>query len=316
MRAACISVDLDSLSHYCRIHGLDDALLDKRARQLIYTVALPRFLELFSRLSIPFTLFAVGEDLQEPVAQASLQSARTMNAEIGNHSFAHDYALASRSPLAIGSDLARAHQAIAEAIGTAPLGFRAPGYALSPALYQAIAAQGYQYDSSVLPAVPYYLAKAVVMGALAIRGQASGAHLDSPRTLLAPVRPYWPNPSRPYRRGPGAVLELPIATAPWTRLPFIGTFALAFPSLVVEAAYRSMNHFEFFNFELHAVDLLDAEDQIPALLAKRQRDLQVSWSKKRTRLEEILKRLREDRELMTLADAATRLAQKVPCLRE
>ena len=113
MRAACISVDLDSLSHYCRIHGLDDALLDKRARQLIYTVALPRFLELFSRLSIPFTLFAVGEDLQEPVAQASLQSARTMNAEIGNHSFAHDYALASRSPLAT----ARASQAAKSGAG-------------------------------------------------------------------------------------------------------------------------------------------------------------------------------------------------------
>jgi len=316
VRAACISVDLDSLSHYCRIHGLDDALLDGRARELIYTVALPRFLEMFSRLSIPFTLFAVGEDLQAPAALASLKNARSMNAEIGNHSFAHDYALASRAPLAIGSDLARAHQAIAEATGTAPLGFRAPGYALSPALYQAIAALGYRYDSSVFPAVPYYFAKALLMGALAIRRQPSGAHLDTPRVLFAPTKPYWPNPSQPYRRGSGAVLELPIATAAWTRVPFIGTFALAFPSLVVEAAYRSMSHFELFNFELHALDLLDAEDQIPAPLAKRQRDLQVGWAKKRTRLEEILRRLREDRELTTLANAAARLAKKMPCSTE
>jgi peptidoglycan/xylan/chitin deacetylase (PgdA/CDA1 family) len=315
VRAASISVDLDSLSHYCRIHGLDDSLLDTGARQLIYTVALPRFLELFSRLSVPFTLFAVGEDLQEPAVQASLRSARSMNGEIGNHSFAHDYALASRTPLAIGSDLARAHRAISEATGTAPSGFRAPGYALSPALYQAIAAQGYRYDSSVFPAVPYYLAKALVMGMLAIRKQPSGAHLDTPRVLLAPARPYWPNPAQPYRRGSGAVLELPIATVPGTRLPFIGTFALAFPSLVVEAAYRSMSHFELFNFELHALDLLDAEDEIPAPLAQRQRDLQVSWSKKKARLEQILRRLREDRELLTLADAASRLAQKVPCSR-
>ena len=313
MRAACVSVDLDSLSHYCRIHGLDEALLDRRARQLIYTVALPRFFDLFSRLSIPFTLFAVGEDLQEPPAQAALQSARSMDGEIGNHSFAHDYALASRASIAIGSDLAKAHQAIAEATGTAPLGFRAPGYALSPALYQAIAAQGYQYDSSVFPAVPYYLAKAVVMGTLAIRRQPSRAQLDTPRVLFAPARPYWPNPAQPYRRGPGAVLELPIATAPWTRAPFIGTFALAFPRLVVEAAYRSMSRFELFNFELHAVDLLDAGDEIPAPLAKRQRDLQVSWRKKKTRLEQILKRLKEDRELMTLAQAAARLAPRVPC---
>lgn len=308
MLPACISVDLDSLPHYCRIHGLDDSLLDSRARELVYTVALPRFIELFSKLSIPATLFVVGEDLENEAARAALKAAQSEKIEIGNHSFSHDYALASRAALTVAADLSKAHHAIADATGAEPVGFRAPGYALSGALYQAIGALGYQYDSSVFPAAPYYAAKALVMGTLVVLRRPSGAYLDTPRVLLAPPQPYWPDPTHPYRRGSGQVLELPISTAPWTRIPFIGTFALVFPPLVVQAAYRSMRQTKLFNFELHALDLLDQEDGVPAELAKRQRDLEVRWSKKRARLEKILKQLQQDRELMTLARAAARLA--------
>jgi peptidoglycan-N-acetylglucosamine deacetylase len=304
---ACISVDLDSLPQYCRIYGLDDSLLDSRARQLAYTVALPRFIELFSKLSVPATLFVVGEDLESEAARSALKAARAEKIEIGNHSFKHDYRLAARGSLTASSDLSKAHHAIAEATGAAPVGFRAPGYAISGALYQAISALGYRYDSSVFPALPYYAAKALVMGALFLLRRPSAAHLDTPRVVLAPPQPYWPDPTDPYRRGSGQVLELPISTAPWTRIPFIGTFALVFPPLVVQAAYRSMRQTKLFNFELHALDLLDQEDGIPAELAKRQRDLRVSWFTKRARLENMLKQLQEDRELVTLAEAAARL---------
>lgn len=316
MLPACVSVDLDSLPHYCRIHGLDDSLLDSRARQLVYTVALPRFVELFSKLSIPATLFVVGEDLENEAASAAIKAARSEKIEIGNHSFSHDYALASRAALTVASDLSRAHQAIADATGAVPVGFRAPGYALSGALYQAISALGYRYDSSVFPAAPYYAAKAVVMGALVLLRRPSGAYLDTPRVLFAPPQPYWPDSSNPYRRGAGQVLELPISTAPWTRIPFIGTFALVFPELVVEAAYRSMRQTKLFNFELHALDLLDQEDGVPLELARRQRDLEVPRAKKMSRLEKILKQLQQERELMTLARATARLATETPCSRE
>jgi hypothetical protein len=69
-----------------------------------------------------------------------------------------------------------------------------------------------------------------------------------------------------------------------------------------------MRQTKLFNFELHALDLLDHEDGVPAELAKRQRDLEVRWSTKRARLEKMLKQLQQDRELMTLARAAARLA--------
>lgn len=305
---AAVSVDLDSLPHYCRIHGLPESLLDERARALVYTTAVPRFLELFERLQLPATLFAIGEDLDGPEPRASLRAAVRAGLEVGSHSHRHDYRLSRLSPAEIAADLAAAEEVIREATGVSPEGFRAPGYALSPALYQAVCARGYRYDSSTFPAAPYYLAKAAVMGALWVSRRPSKALLDTPRVLGAPRVPYHPDPQAPYRRGRGPVLELPIAVSPWARMPFIGTFALTFPRAFVRAGVRSLRNEPLFNFELHAVDLLDASDGIPAPLVQRQKDLAVPYLQKRERLEEVLGWMMADRIPVTLAEAARQLA--------
>ncbi len=304
---ASISVDLDSLHHYCRIHGLDEALLDERARRLVYEVAVPRFLALFAELGCAGTFFAIGEDLEDEAARKALAAARAAGVEVGNHSFSHDYALSRRTPEQMEEELARGEDAIAEATGTRPVGFRAPGYTLSAPLYAALCRRGYLYDSSTFPAAPYYAAKALVMGALAAVGRPSKAVLDSPRVLAAPVRPYFPSVTAPYRRGDGAVLELPITCAPVTRLPFIGTFAVMAPRAAVRAAYFTLQGEPLFNFELHAVDVLSVEDGIPPELAARQRDLRIPAAAKQARLREVFSWLARDFELVTLADAARRL---------
>src|SRR4051812_10049872 len=135
-RLACISVDLDSLQHYCRIYGLSEGVLDARARGLIYTAAVPRFLELFAELDLPGTFFAIGEDLQDERCARALAQAHQRGVEIGNHTQRHDYALSRRSPALIAADIAQGAQAIFQVLGRAPEGFRAPGYTLSAALYQ------------------------------------------------------------------------------------------------------------------------------------------------------------------------------------
>src|SRR5205823_1932247 len=110
-------------------------------------------------------------------------------------------------------------EAIRRAVGTTPVSFRAPGYTLSPALFRGLERRGYQYDSSVFPAAPNYLAKAAVMLALRGLGRRSGAVLDSPAVLGAPLQPYLPDPDRHYRRGTSRVMERPIAVPPWARFP-------------------------------------------------------------------------------------------------
>jgi peptidoglycan/xylan/chitin deacetylase (PgdA/CDA1 family) len=306
MRLSALSVDLDSLPHYCRIQGLPDRLLDDAARELVATKAIPRLLELFSRAQAPATFFVIGADVQLPGMAQALKAASAAGVELASHSYSHDYALSRRPQPEIEADLARCEEAL-RTVDAVPRGFRAPGYTLSPALLKAVAARGYEYDSSAFPATPYYLAKSAVMGTLAALGRPSASILDSPRVLLAPRTPYRPSLEAPYSRGDAALVELPMAVAPLSRLHFIGTFATTMPWVVVEATFRSLRRDVLFNFELHAIDVLDSTDGVPKELARQQRDLQVPARVKLERLGKLFGWLGADRDRVTVLEAARRL---------
>ncbi len=306
MRLSALSVDLDSLTHYCRIQGLPDSLLDERARGLLAEKAIPRLLELFAAANAPATFFVIGADVSLPGMKRALSGAHAAGVELASHSYSHDYGLSRRTQPEIEADLARCEEALGE-LGVKPAGFRAPGYTLSSALLKAVAARGYEYDSSAFPATPYYLAKASVMGALEVLRRPSRAILDSPRVLLAPRTPYRPSLEHPYRRGDAALVELPMAVAPFTRLPFIGTWATSMPWPLVEATFRSLRRDALFNFELHAIDVLDATDGVPPELVRQQRDLTVPARVKMERLGKLFAWLGADRDRVSVLEAARRL---------
>lgn len=309
-KLASISVDLDSLPHYCRIQGLPESLLDDRARSIVARLAIPRFLELFAQAGTPATFFVIGEDVALPGMREALVASSRAGVELASHSFSHDYGLSRRSATDIVDDLRRADSVLRE-LGVVPVGFRAPGYTLSPALLTAVETLGYRYDSSTYPAVPYYLAKAGIMGALELLRRPSRAILDSPKVLLAPTQPYRPAISAPYSRGDARLVELPMAVAPFTRLPFIGTFATLAPWPLVEATFRTLSRAPHFNFELHAIDVLDEHDGIPRELVAQQRDLRVPVREKLRRLGRLFAWLGEGRQRVTLADAAHSFARVV-----
>ncbi len=307
-RLAAISVDLDSLTHYCRIQGLPESSLSAEANELVATKAIPRFLELFERARVPATFFVIGSDLHSTELVSALRQSHGAGVELANHSFSHDYALSRRSAGEIEADLRQCHDELVAKVGVAPVGFRAPGYTLTPAMLSAVVALGYQYDSSTYPAAPYYLLKASVMGALQVLGRPSKAILDSPKVLTAPRVPYRPSAAAPYRRGQAPLVELPMAVSPIARVPFIGTLATSLPWLFVEATFRRLRHDALLNFELHAIDVLDASDGMPAELSAQQRDLRVPVAQKLKRLATLFSWLAEDREPVTLATAAQRLS--------
>jgi peptidoglycan/xylan/chitin deacetylase (PgdA/CDA1 family) len=307
MALACISVDLDSIPHYCRIHGLREEDLPAEALHVVYRTAVDRFLELFAKTSVRATFFAVGADLDDPASSASLRTAAEAGHEIASHSHAHDYGLALRPAQEIAEDLARAEKAISAAVGTAPRGFRAPGYTLTAELYTSLCERGYLYDSSVFPSAPYYLAKAAVMGLLSLRRRPSQAILDRARVVSAPRLPYRPDAKEPYRKGRGETLELPITVSPLGGVPFIGFAVLAPPRAAVAALYRTLRKERFLNLELHGIDILDDDDVGLPSLSRAQRDLRIPRSLKRERLLQVLRWVGTDFEVVTLAEAAKRL---------
>lgn len=312
MRLASVSVDLDALPHYAAIHGLPRELVPQDEAHRLLALAVGRFLELFERCGVKGTFFAVGEDLADASVSHALTTAVGRGMEVGNHTFRHPYALTCMALEAIQEEVVLGEEAIVRGVGARPVGFRAPGYTLTAPLLEVLASRGYRYDSSAFPSAPYYLAKAAVMGAKAVLGTPSRAILDSPRVLLAPRRPFWPARANPYRSGECAVLELPLTVSPILRFPFIGTFALTFPRPYVQSLYRGLRTEVFFNFELHAIDLLDRADGLAGRLLRHQRELGVPWAVKAKRLEEIVGWLLADYSVVTLAEAASRMAQSLP----
>jgi len=293
-RVVSVSVDLDPVECYWRIHALPGAP-PARARHAILRRCLPRFAELFARHGARATFFVVARDLEEDAEGRALlaQLARDGH-ELANHTYSHPYDLVRKPSDAIGAEIDRAHGLIGACAGGAPCGFRAPGYAISAELLELLRARRYRYDSSAFPSLAYYGAKAAVMGAMRLVGRKSGSILDTPRVLAAPLAPYRPAADAPYRRASNgasgdALVELPMSVTPIARLPVIGTSLVTAPAWMRRHLIAAATKAPFFNLELHGIDLADADaDEIPPALVARQPDLRKPLAHKLAALDETL----------------------------
>jgi len=305
-RLCCVSVDLDAIACYYRIHALPGAPPDA-ARFAILRRCLPRFADLFARHGVRATFFVVGADLESDAeGRRALAALARAGHELASHTHTHPYDFIRLGAGAIADEIDRAHAAIAACAGTPPVGFRAPGYEISAEAIDALQARGYHYDSSVFPSVAYYGAKALVMAAMRVTGRESGSVLGNPRVLLAPRAPYRPLAGSPYRAGGEGILELPIAVTGLARLPVIGTSLIVAPTWLRERMVVAALREPLFNLELHGIDLCDADAEgIPAALVARQPDLRRPLAHKLAALGEMLAFARAaGARFTTLAEAA------------
>ncbi len=264
MKLAALSVDLDEIPCYHAIHGLPPPAPE--AARAVYSRAVPRYLELLDGVGVPCTFFVIGRDLDDPSAFSAAEGLSRAGHELANHTQHHRYDLTRLPRDVIHAEVTEASAAIARAQGSAPVGFRAPGYTFSDTLLDVLAEVGMQYDSSVFPCPAYWSAKTAAIGLIALRGRTSRSVVDRPTVLGAPADPYFPG--RPYwlrGRHEGALVELPIGVTRGLRLPYIGT------SLMMAGPRRApwltamMVGRPLVNLELHGIDLLDAQDGLSAL---------------------------------------------------
>jgi len=288
-----VSVDLDAIECYFRIHALPGPP-PPQARFAILRRCLPRLAELFARHGVVPTWFVVGRDLEEDAeGRRLLCQLAAAGHELANHSFSHPYDLVRLGRARIAEEIDRGHDAVADACGHAPVGFRAPGYEVSREVIDHLCARGYRYDSSAYPAAPYYLAKAAIMGAMRVLGRKSGSILGRPGVLLAPLGPYRPSADDPYRAGSQPLIEGPITVTPALRLPVIGTTLITAPPWLRRRLVAAALRTPLFNLELHGIDLCDAEaDGIPPALIARQHDLRWPLSRKLEALDSTLREAR------------------------
>jgi hypothetical protein len=287
LKLCAVSVDLDEIPFYRQIHGLDGA--GAAADDAVFDIALPRLGELAQALSIPLTLFVIGETLKRRENSNKLRSLAAAGHEIGNHSLGHRYDLTRLPPDAMKAEVDGAQRAIEEAVGIRPVGFRAPGYTVTDALFRLLEEVGFLYDSSVFPCPAYWAAKGSAISLIRLRGRRSHSVLDTPKVLLAPRRPY--RVGHPYWvRGTGP-LELPIQVTRGPRLPFFGTSLTAAGPRGARWLSRMVVGEPLVNIELHGIDVLSESDGL-ASLAKHQHDLKIPLARKLASLTAVVDTLR------------------------
>ena len=147
---ASIGVDVDSLHHYYRIHGLSE----EGASNAAWEIAVPRFMDLFAEHGVQATFYCIAEDLKIKDNRKRIRHVVDQGHEIGNHSLTHPYALTRLSPQRMDEEVRLSREMLSQASGTDVVGFRAPGYNTNPTLLDAVQSCGHLYDTSVFRVRP------------------------------------------------------------------------------------------------------------------------------------------------------------------
>lgn len=306
-RLATFSVDLDEVSEYLAIHGLDAA--SNVHTHAVYETALPRLLTFVERHALPCTLFVIGRDLERPAARAILEEFVGRGDEMASHSFSHAYDLSRWSSPRRIADLEQSRALMERTLGYRPVGFRAPGYTLSQAFADDLAWMGFEYDSSVFACPAYYFLKLGVLGAQSVLGRQSASIIGGPSVLLAPNTPY--RLGNRYYCGGRGLREIPITLTRRLRVPFFGSSIALLaggpaPTWSVERFIRGVEDAETVNLELHGIDFLDSRDGL-ARLRGLQPGLEVPWQAKSEAFSQVVRSLRKrGYEWLTTRDLALR----------
>ena len=211
--AASLSLDLDNQWSYMKTRG-DDAWVDYPS---YLDLVVPRFLAFLAERRLTITVFVVGQDAARAENHRALRAITEAGHEIGNHSFRHEPWLHLYTPEELAREIGDAEDAIAEATGQRPRGFRGPGFSLSRKTLEVLQRRGYRYDASTFPTFIGPLARAYYFFAARLsqdqqeqRKELFGGIKDG----LRPLSPYR------WQLGGGSILELPVTTMPVLRLPF------------------------------------------------------------------------------------------------
>jgi hypothetical protein len=219
-RLASLSLDLDNEWTYQRTHG------DPEWRQYASYLdrVVPTALAMLDDLGLRITFFIVGRDAVEPANGPVMRILGDSEHELGNHSYEHLPWLHRYQPDELAAELALAHDAITAAAGRSPVGFRGPGFSLSPQTLEALADLGYRFDATTLPTWIGPLARRYYFRGV---GDLTDAEREERAMLFGNARDGLQR-NKPYRWAVGdrELIEIPVTTFPGLRTPFHVSYLL------------------------------------------------------------------------------------------
>lgn len=217
---ASLSLDLDNKWSYMKTHG--DAGWESFPSYLDTVV--PRVIEFLKSRNLKITFFIVGQDAAIKANHESLAILPAAGHEIANHSFNHEPWLHLYSEQQLVEEFQKTEDAIQEATGRRTVGFRGPGYSLSPTVLKVLADRNYAYDCSTLPtyiaplARAYYFFKSPEMSEeeREKRKKLFGKFSDGFQSL----KPYT------WDIGGRSIVEIPVTTMPGIKTPIHASYVI------------------------------------------------------------------------------------------
>ncbi len=216
---ADLSLDLDNKWSYLKTHG-DESWTSLPS---YLDVVVPLFLELLSKHQLKITVFVVGQDAEVETNLPALKQIVAAGHEIGNHSFHHEPWLQRYSPEQLEQEFDLAEAALAKITDQKLQGFRGPGYSLSLEVLDELARRGYLYDCSTLPTFIGPLARAYYL----MRSNLSQKESEDRSKLFGSMRDGF-RKLKPFfwQTKHGRLLEIPVTTIPFFRIPFHFSYLL------------------------------------------------------------------------------------------
>ena len=258
---ASLSLDLDNKWSYLKTHG--DRGWEGFPSYL--DVVVPRFLEVLRSLELRITVFVVGQDAALEKNHAAVRAIAAAGHELGNHSFRHEPWLHLFSESEIEDEI-RATEDLLERIGgRRPLGFRGPGFSLSPAVLRVLARRGYLYDATTLPTFLGPLARAYYFLSTRLSREERTQRKLLFGRFSEGFRPVAPHGCR---IGDRHLIEIPVTTVPLVRVPMHVSYLMylaQFSALLALSYFRvALTLCQAAGVEpsllLHPLDFLGMED--------------------------------------------------------
>ena len=247
MKLAALSVDVDSVASHLEGYGFARPVDDGAA----YRVAVPRALQLFGHAGVRATFFLIGEEAaRHPEAVREIVRG---GHEVASHSMTHRLPFSDLDDARTRLEVTDSRVLLGTLAGRPVAGFRAPSWDVSPALFAAVHDAGYRYDASSYPSILLPLLRR------AIARRSAQGRVRTGSSLWTGVF----GPTLPHRRAAGGartLIEVPVCTAPWTRLPYYHTMRFVLPPLAFQGL-RALAHTRRspITYQFHAVDFLGVE---------------------------------------------------------
>ncbi len=216
---ASLSIDLDDKWTYLKSNS--DKTWKNYPSYLEWVV--PRILSFLKENRMNITFFLVGKDAEFEKNHHIFRKIVSDGHEIGNHSYNHDQWMAKFSQEKILAEIVLAEKKIEHATGKKPVGYRGPGYSFSSTIAKVLMDRNYLYDGSLwstfIGPISYYFFLMTSNFRKLNKDQRSGL-FGSWRDGFQPNKPF------SLEGGSKRLLEIPVTTMPFLRLPMHATYIL------------------------------------------------------------------------------------------